>query len=99
MHSSVRRAMRGDETLRYSGQTSWRGLVTGVDVNQPHGVTESWGPRQRFGIVPIAVSHVYWFAVVNAPAGEQDEIDPRHVLRAGCVIKQYVRSVWCQVVL
>src|SRR5436190_7342030 len=60
LHSSVRRAMRGDETLRYSGQTSWRELVTGVDVNQQHGVTESWGPRQRFGIVPIGVSHVYW---------------------------------------
>ena len=81
LHSSVRRAMRGDETLRYSGQTSWRGLVTGVDVNQQHGVTESWGPHQRFGIVPIGVSHVYWFAVVNAPAGERDEIDPRHELR------------------
>ena len=81
LHSSVRRAMRGDETLRYSGQTSWRGLVTGVDVNQQHCVTESWGPRQRFGIVPIGVSHVYWFAVANAPAGERDEIDPRHELR------------------
>jgi 2-polyprenyl-6-methoxyphenol hydroxylase-like FAD-dependent oxidoreductase len=80
LHSSVRRAMLGDETLRYSGQTSWRGLVTS-DVNQPHCVTESWGLRQRFGIVPIGVRHIYWFAVMNAPAGERDEIDPRHELR------------------
>src|ERR1051325_5046765 len=68
LRSSVRRAMRGCETLRYSGQTSWRGLVTGVEINEPHVVTESWGPRQRFGIVPIGASQVYWFAVVNAPA-------------------------------
>jgi 2-polyprenyl-6-methoxyphenol hydroxylase-like FAD-dependent oxidoreductase len=81
LHSSVRRAMRGDETLRYSGQTSWRGLVKGVEINEPHVVTESWGPCQRFGIVPIGVSHVYWFAVANAPAGERDEIHPRHELR------------------
>ena len=81
LRSSVRRAMRGNEPLRYSGQTSWRGLVTGVEVNELHSVTESWGPCQRFGIVPIGVNHVYWFAVANAPAGERDEIDPRHELR------------------
>jgi 2-polyprenyl-6-methoxyphenol hydroxylase-like FAD-dependent oxidoreductase len=80
LRSSVRRAMRGDEPLRYSGQTSWRGLVTGVELNAPHRVTESWGPCQRFGIVPIGASDVYWFAVANAPAGERDEIDPRHEL-------------------
>lgn len=81
LHSTVRRAMRGDEALRYSGQTSWRGLVTGVEVNELHGVTESWGSRQRFGIVPIGETDVYWFAVANAPAGERDQADPRHELR------------------
>ncbi|MDB6041076.1 MAG: auaG [Verrucomicrobiales bacterium] len=81
LRSSVRRAMRGNELLRYSGQTSWRGLVTGVEINEPHCVTESWGPCQRFGMVPIGASHVYWFAVANAPVGERDEIDPRHELR------------------
>jgi len=81
LRSSVRRAMRGNEPLRYSGQTSWRGLVTGVEINELHRVTESWGSCQRFGIVPIGVSDVYWFAVANASAGERDEIDPRHELR------------------
>jgi 2-polyprenyl-6-methoxyphenol hydroxylase-like FAD-dependent oxidoreductase len=81
LHSSVRRAMRGNETLRYSGQTSWRGLVTGVELQQQHVVTESWGPCQRFGIVPLGADHVYWFAVVNAPAGERDKIDARRELQ------------------
>src|SRR5258705_6849072 len=52
LHSTVRREMRVDEALRYNGQRSWRGLVPGVEVNELHGVTESWGSRQRFGIVP-----------------------------------------------
>lgn len=81
LHSAVRGAMRGDEPLRYSGQTSWRGLVTGVEVNELHGVMESWGPCQRFGIVPVGVTDVYWFAVANAPAGERDQADPRRELR------------------
>jgi 2-polyprenyl-6-methoxyphenol hydroxylase-like FAD-dependent oxidoreductase len=82
LHSSVRRAMRGNETLRYSGQTSWRGLVTGVELQQQHVVTESWGPGERFGIVPLGADHVYWFAVVNAPAGERDKIDVRRELQS-----------------
>lgn len=81
LHSTVRRAMRGDEPLRYSGQTSWRGLVSGVEINQAHGVVESWGPGRRFGIVPVGVTEVYWFAVANAPAGGRDEVDPRPELR------------------
>jgi 2-polyprenyl-6-methoxyphenol hydroxylase-like FAD-dependent oxidoreductase len=81
LHSAVRRAMRGDEALRYSDQTSWRGLVNGVEVNEPHGVVESWGPGQRFGIVPVGVADIYWFAVANAPAGERDGADVRSELR------------------
>jgi 2-polyprenyl-6-methoxyphenol hydroxylase-like FAD-dependent oxidoreductase len=81
LRSAVRRVMRGDEPLRYSGQTSWRGLVTGVEITERHGVVESWGPGQRFGIVPVGVTDVYWFAVANAPPGGRDEADSRPELR------------------
>src|SRR5262245_18597557 len=81
LHSAVRRVMRGDEPLRYSSQTSWRGLVSDVEISEPHGVVENWGPSQRFGVVPIGVTEVYWFAVAYAPAGERDEADPRPELR------------------
>jgi 2-polyprenyl-6-methoxyphenol hydroxylase-like FAD-dependent oxidoreductase len=32
-----------------------------------HGATETWGPKGRFGIVPLAGNQVYFFACVNAP--------------------------------
>src|SRR5436190_2779504 len=76
LHSTVRKRMRGDERCRYSGQTSWRGLVTGVDLVQQDRVTETWGPGGRFGAVPVGPRQVYWFAVANARAGESDGPDP-----------------------
>jgi 2-polyprenyl-6-methoxyphenol hydroxylase-like FAD-dependent oxidoreductase len=77
LHSTVRRTMRGDEAPRYSGQTSWRALVNNVPLADSRRVSESWGPGQRFGFVPVGGGRVYWFAVANAPAGERDATDPR----------------------
>jgi 2-polyprenyl-6-methoxyphenol hydroxylase-like FAD-dependent oxidoreductase len=81
LHSTVRLLMRGDEPLRYSGQTTWRGLVdsvTGIDTER---FTETWGAQQRFGIVPLSRSRVYWFAVAEAPRGGNDVGDPRPQLQ------------------
>jgi 2-polyprenyl-6-methoxyphenol hydroxylase-like FAD-dependent oxidoreductase len=82
LHSAVRRVMRGEEALRYSGQTSWRAIAGQVDTVQPDRFTESWGADQRFGIVPLGRQRVYWFAVMNAPQGGRDAGDPREALRA-----------------
>ncbi|HEX5083025.1 MAG TPA: FAD-dependent monooxygenase, partial [Blastocatellia bacterium] len=81
LHSAVRRAMRGEEALRYSGQTSWRAIVGEVDIDQDR-FTESWGAGERFGIVPLGSRRVYWFAVMDAPQGGRDAGDPRDMLRA-----------------
>lgn len=82
LHSSVRRAMRGDETPRYSGQTSWRALVDGVALGDVERFTETWGTRRRFGVVPVGNGSIYWFAVADAPAGGRDGADVRGDLRA-----------------
>jgi 2-polyprenyl-6-methoxyphenol hydroxylase-like FAD-dependent oxidoreductase len=82
LHSAVRRQMRGAETLRYSGQTSWRALVDGIDLAEPDRLTETWGAGRRFGIVPIGARRVYWFAVRDSPAGGRDGDDACVALRA-----------------
>jgi 2-polyprenyl-6-methoxyphenol hydroxylase-like FAD-dependent oxidoreductase len=82
LHSAVRRAMRGEEALRYSGQTSWRAIVDEVDLVESDRFTESWGAGERFGIVPLGGRRVYWFAVIDAPQGGRDVGDPRDALRA-----------------
>ncbi|MEX2271863.1 MAG: FAD-dependent monooxygenase [Vicinamibacterales bacterium] len=81
LHSAVRRAMRGDERLRYSGSTSWRAL-TEFDLAGTERFTETWGPRRRFGIVPIGGRGVYWFAVADAAAGGRDGTDRVAALRS-----------------
>jgi 2-polyprenyl-6-methoxyphenol hydroxylase-like FAD-dependent oxidoreductase len=81
LHSAVRRTMRGEEALRYSGQTSWRAIVE-VDTVEQDRFTESWGAGERFGIVPLGGRRVYWFAVMDARQGGRDEGDPRDALRA-----------------
>ena len=82
LNSAVRRTMRGDEPLRYAGYTAWRSLADDIDLDRTDRFTESWGPGQRFGIVPIGGRRVYWFAVADAPAGERDGGDPRPALAA-----------------
>jgi 2-polyprenyl-6-methoxyphenol hydroxylase-like FAD-dependent oxidoreductase len=77
LRSQVRRTMRGDEPLRYSGQTSWRALVDGVELPEPERMTETWGGALRFGVVPLGDRRTYWFAVAEAPAGGKDPEDVR----------------------
>ena len=72
LRSAVRRAMRGDEPVRYSGQTSWRALVD-VRLDDVSLMTETWGAGQRFGVVPLTLGSVYWFATADAPAAGHDE--------------------------
>jgi 2-polyprenyl-6-methoxyphenol hydroxylase-like FAD-dependent oxidoreductase len=72
LRSRVRVTMRGDEPLRYSGQTSWRALAEPAGGVDPGRTTESWGPGLRFGIVPLARGRVYWFAVAEEPSGGRD---------------------------
>ena len=82
LNSTVRRAMRGEEPLRYAGYTSWRALVSELPLADVHRSSETWGPGKRFGIVPLGGRQVYWFAVADAAASGRDDPDPRPALSA-----------------
>lgn len=74
IHSKVRQETFPGTSLRYSGQSCWRGVS---DIHLPEefrasGI-ESWGKKIRFGFSPIAADKVYWFAVINAPQHEKDD--------------------------
>lgn len=80
LHSQVRRVLRGDEPVRYSGQTSWRAIAS-LELPDHQRMTETWGARRRFGIVPMRDGQVYWFAVADAPRGGSDPADVSAMLR------------------
>jgi 2-polyprenyl-6-methoxyphenol hydroxylase-like FAD-dependent oxidoreductase len=86
LHSTIRRALFGDESLRYAGYTTWRGIWEVDDEATYRAIGEArgeyWGPGARFGIVPIGGASIYWFAVEDAPAGGADASDVRPALLA-----------------
>jgi 2-polyprenyl-6-methoxyphenol hydroxylase-like FAD-dependent oxidoreductase len=70
LHSVVRAQLFGDQPPRYSGYTAWRAVVP--TTNTRIVPSESWGPGQRFGIIPLSDGRVYWYATKNLPEGERD---------------------------
>lgn len=76
IHSKVRNETFQNTSLRFAGQTCWRGVS---DMNLPvqfqNSGMESWGNKVRFGFSQIAHNKVYWFAVINAYQNEEDNKD------------------------
>lgn len=71
IHSVVRRQLFPEVTLRYSGYTTWRGVVETRDEAALGTTSETWGCGARFGIVRIDRERVYWFSTANVPAGRR----------------------------
>ncbi len=66
IHSALRKKLLPQSHIRYSGYTSWRGIVKntwGIEK----AAYEAWGPAGRFGYVPVGQNNIYWFACKNAP--------------------------------
>ena len=72
LHSAVRRELVRDGDPRYSGYTSWRGVVARGTLWPAGQMSESWGRGARFGLVAIDADRVYWYATANAAAGGRE---------------------------
>jgi 2-polyprenyl-6-methoxyphenol hydroxylase-like FAD-dependent oxidoreductase len=74
LRSRVRRLLFPGAALRYSGQTSWRGIAR---VRLPEALRdigrETWSAGCRFGFSHISSDEIYWFAVQDAAANGRDE--------------------------
>ena len=83
LHSVVRRQLWGDEPLRYSGQTCYRG-ISPIAPPDPQLIREIQGPGLRAAICPMDDHRVYWWAAINAAADERDDPQQRRaaLLRA-----------------
>jgi 2-polyprenyl-6-methoxyphenol hydroxylase-like FAD-dependent oxidoreductase len=83
LRSAIRAQVLGDTALRYAGYTTWRGVTApGTAAALPPQMIggEALGRGERFGWIPVGRGRLYWFAVANAPPGEEDA-DPRAVVR------------------
>jgi 2-polyprenyl-6-methoxyphenol hydroxylase-like FAD-dependent oxidoreductase len=82
IHSVARAAVCGEVTLRYSGQTCYRGVAPiALDDVTRRICREVYGPggEARIGYSAVGADQVYWFLPVRAPRGERDEtpVKPR----------------------
>ncbi|HYG15573.1 MAG TPA: FAD-dependent monooxygenase, partial [Bacteroidia bacterium] len=54
---------------RYAGYVCWRAVVDSTGLMQDES-SETYGPKGRFGLVPLANNQLYWFACTNAPKND-----------------------------
>lgn len=72
IHSPLRHAVLPGSRLRYSGLGCWRGVTDHIPPGIAKGLlSETWGPKGRFGIVPVGGNRVYWFATCPARQGDE----------------------------
>jgi 2-polyprenyl-6-methoxyphenol hydroxylase-like FAD-dependent oxidoreductase len=70
--SVVRRHLWGERAVRYSGQTCYRG-VAAFTPREPDVLREIQGRGRRASVIYLGNGRTYWWAAVNAPAGERDD--------------------------
>jgi 2-polyprenyl-6-methoxyphenol hydroxylase-like FAD-dependent oxidoreductase len=66
IHSAIRQQLLPTIEPQYAGYVCWRAVIdsSGFLINE---ASETFGPRGRFGLVPLANNQLYWFACINAP--------------------------------
>jgi 2-polyprenyl-6-methoxyphenol hydroxylase-like FAD-dependent oxidoreductase len=69
IRSTVRQQLFPGASLRYSGQTCFRGLgALQLPAELRQGAREIWGGAMRFGFARVDAETVYWFAPFISPA-------------------------------
>ncbi|REE94620.1 2-polyprenyl-6-methoxyphenol hydroxylase-like FAD-dependent oxidoreductase [Paenibacillus taihuensis] len=74
---SIARSQLTNDSLRYSGYTSWRGISSIKLSSEYEGtMTQFWGDGIRFGFLPLKGGMTYWFMTANAKeqVSERDEV-------------------------
>ncbi|GIP38756.1 hypothetical protein J31TS4_20360 [Paenibacillus sp. J31TS4] len=91
--SLFRRTLVPGSTPRYAGYTCWRAVISdpGIGIDD-HVATETWGPKGRFGIVPLAGGQIYWFACVKAKARDP-QIAKYRINELLSIFKDYHRPI------
>jgi 2-polyprenyl-6-methoxyphenol hydroxylase-like FAD-dependent oxidoreductase len=66
IRSPVRSAVAPAAVVRYSGMSSWRGIVDD-EREVPESFTIVWGPAAEFGALRVDERRVYWYGYVRLP--------------------------------
>ncbi|HEU5089731.1 MAG TPA: FAD-dependent monooxygenase [Roseiflexaceae bacterium] len=82
LRSAVRHQLWPAAQLRYSGQGSYRGIARmALPAALAPIAREYWAPGCRFGFVAISPDTTYWYATIEAAAGQLRQQDPSDTLQ------------------
>jgi 2-polyprenyl-6-methoxyphenol hydroxylase-like FAD-dependent oxidoreductase len=70
IRSTVRGLVAPASAPRFSGRSSWRGIVQD-SVLVTEDFTIRWGPGTEFGAVRIGAAHVYWYGYTSSVEGHR----------------------------
>ena len=96
LRSTVRQQLLGSAPMRYSGQTSWRGIAhhrLGGELADVQAEIWSATRGRRFGFVPIDAQHTYWFATEHTKSGETDESDAAAIAGLDSRLAEFLPAV------
>jgi 2-polyprenyl-6-methoxyphenol hydroxylase-like FAD-dependent oxidoreductase len=81
INSAVRAQLHGSSDARFRGYTIWRGIAPVTRAAPKGHISETWGAGCRFGIMPMGMGRVCWYATRNseparpdAPGGRRAEV-------------------------
>ena len=77
IRSMVRRALFGEEPLRYGGHRAWRAGTRFDDERVRDRFVEVWGVGGGFGFGPAGTGRVYWYCFEAVPEGAPAPERPR----------------------
>ncbi|GAA2724715.1 FAD-dependent monooxygenase [Cellulomonas aerilata] len=64
----------------YDGSTAWRAVTEAPPGDEPE-FSQTWGPAQEFGYLPLSDGRLYWYAAATAPEGQREADELAEVRR------------------
>ncbi|QKX05828.1 zeaxanthin epoxidase [Aquimarina sp. TRL1] len=75
INSTLRKQLFPGSTLRYTGQTCWRGIANyDLDISLTNIGCTLWGKKLQFGMSKLENGKVYWFAVRRSKMQQKDNL-------------------------
>lgn len=72
LHSTIRKQIFPNHTLRFTGFTCWRGIAKNCPDYLEQTFSETWGAKGKIGLIPLANNQVYMYAFKNCKANDPE---------------------------
>jgi 2-polyprenyl-6-methoxyphenol hydroxylase-like FAD-dependent oxidoreductase len=77
INSAIRAQIHGAGEPIYRGYCIWRGIAPEIPGAVRGHISETWGSGRRFGILPMGMGRVCWYATRNSEPSESEAAEGR----------------------